>query len=411
MDKWNSWYENLTLENIGSFKYSNTVTYQLGYEFLKNCNRIEDWGCGTGGFKLFFINDNPNKYFGIDGSITPFSNIKADLTQYISKTNGIFMRHVLEHNYEWKKILHNACKSFINKMCLILFTPFINETKEISHNLNYGVDVPDLSFNKDELIDIFNTYNIIYRLETLYTNTGYNIEHIFYLEKTLDLAFYTCFYGNDMNEAFKIPELPSLKYNCYFYTNNKLMLEELKNTKWISIYDDIPIDDNIIESCMTAKRVKVLPHEYKELQHYSYLCFLDSKLEKINENFVEEYITTYFIEQNYALLLRNHPWVRSNNIWNEYNESMTQERYIVHSDNYKNYIENQINKGLKETTNYHCACGFLIRNMKHEKIKEINTTWYQNIQECGIQDQISFFFVKQLFDDCIYSISENPFKF
>ena len=411
MDKWNSWYENLTLENIGSFKYSNTVTYQLGYEFLKNCNRIEDWGCGTGGFKLFFINDNPNKYFGIDGSITPFSNIKADLTQYISKTNGIFMRHVLEHNYEWKKILHNACKSFINKMCLILFTPFINETKEISHNLNYGVDVPDLSFNKDELIDIFNTYNIIYRLETLYTNTGYNIEHIFYLEKTLDLAFYTCFYGNDMNEAFKIPELPSLKYNCYFYTNNKLMLEELKNTKWISIYDDIPIDDNIIESCMTAKRIKVLPHEYKELQHYSYLCFLDSKLEKINENFVEEYITTYFIEQNYALLLRNHPWVRSNNIWNEYNESMTQERYIVHSDNYKNYIENQINKGLKETTNYHCACGFLIRNMKHEKIKEINTTWYQNIQECGIQDQISFFFVKQLFDDCIYSISENPFKF
>lgn len=46
--------------------------------------------------------------------------------------------------------------------------------------------------------------------------------------------------------------------------------------------------------------------------------------------------------------------------------------------------------------------------MKHEKINEINTTWYQDIQECGIQDQLLFFFVKQLFD-CIYSFVEQPF--
>ena len=38
-------------------------------------------------------------------------------------------------------------------------------------------------------------------------------------------------------------------------------------------------------------------------------------------------------------------------------------------------------------------------NMKHNKINTINTTWYQHIKECGIQDQISFFFVKQLFND------------
>jgi hypothetical protein len=47
--------------------------------------------------------------------------------------------------------------------------------------------------------------------------------------------------------------------------------------------------------------------------------------------------------------------------------------------------------------------------MKHEKIKEINNTWYQHIQECGIQDQISFFFVKQLFNDYIYPFTEIPF--
>jgi hypothetical protein len=51
----------------------------------------------------------------------------------------------------------------------------------------------------------------------------------------------------------------------------------------------------------------------------------------------------------------------------------------------------------------------VIRNMKHEKIQKINNTWYNHIQECGIQDQISFFFVKQLFEGCIYPFTEIPF--
>jgi hypothetical protein len=107
-DKWNTWYKDLTIDNIGSFRYGNTETYNLGYNFLKDCNIIEDWGCGVGGFKKNFINNDLNKYIGIDGSKTPFADIKTDLTQYISNTDGIFMRHILEHNYEWKKILENA---------------------------------------------------------------------------------------------------------------------------------------------------------------------------------------------------------------------------------------------------------------------------------------------------------------
>ena len=227
----------------------------------------------------------------------------------------------------------------------------------------------------------------------------------------MDLAFYTCFYGSDTNSAFKIPEIPSVKYNCYYFTNNHSMILKLKDTKWIGIYDDKPTSDDVIESCMAGKHIKTSPHEYKELQHYLYLCFLDSKLEQINETFVEDYIKTYFIEQNYALLLRKHNFLINDKIsvWDEYSLSMWQERYKLESEKYINYINNQTNKGFADITNYHCMCGFLIRNMKHEKIKELNTTWYQHIQECGIQDQISFFFVKQLFNDYIHSFSEIPF--
>ena len=105
-----------------------------------------------------------------------------------------------------------------------------------------------------------------------------------------------------------------------------------------------------------------------------------------------------------GLLFTMKEFIHSNNIWDEYNESMKQHRYILQNEKYKKYINKQINNGLSEITEYHYACGFLIRNMKHEKIIEINKTWYEHIQECGIQDQISFFFVKQLFNGHIYPL-------
>jgi outer membrane protein len=46
---------------------------------------------------------------------------------------------------------------------------------------------------------------------------------------------------------------------------------------------------------------------------------------------------------------------------------------------------------------------------KEAEIKELNNTWYLHLQDCGIQDQLSFFFVKQLFEDYYYSFTEYPF--
>lgn len=215
------------------------------------------------------------------------------------------------------------------------------------------------------------------------------------LPDNLNLAYYTYFYGSNNNIAFKIPQLPSLKYKCYYYTNNESMLKEIENTGWIGIYDNKPTHDDLIESNMTGKHIKSMPQEYDELKEYDYLCFLDSKLVRINEELVENHINEYFIKQNYALLLKEHPIYNDNvNVWREYSESMHQERYVIEKDKYQKYINHQISKGLSETTEKHCCNGFLLRNMKHDKIIQLNTTWYNDIQECGIQDQISFFFCK-----------------
>jgi hypothetical protein len=187
------------------------------------------------------------------------------------------------------------------------------------------------------------------------------------------------------------------------------MIEKLKETSWIGIFQDISTTDDLIESCMLGKRIKTQPNEYDELKSYDYLCYLDSILNKVSETFVEDFIQKYFIENNYALLLRQHVFIHDSNVWNEYHESMQQERYRKQSEQYCNYIHQQVAQGLQVRTDYHCQCGFLIRNMKHEKMIDINTTWYRHIQECGIQDQISFFFVKQLFPEYIYAFKEIPF--
>lgn len=94
----------------------------------------------------------------------------------------------------------------------------------------------------------------------------------------------------------------------------------------------------------------------------------------------------------------------------EFNLSMFQPRYYDERERYYNYIQKQVALGFKDIDDYHCATSYLLRNMKHQKIIELNTIWYNNIQECGIQCQISFFFVKQLFKNYIVPIKERPFK-
>jgi hypothetical protein len=88
---------------------------------------------------------------------------------------------------------------------------------------------------------------------------------------------------------------------------------------------------------------------------------------------------------------------------------MKQERYYNERNKYYNFIIKQLNFGFKEIDDYHCATSFLIRNMKHKKIIELNSTWYNYIQECGIQCQIAFFFTKQLFKYCIVPFREYPY--
>lgn len=171
--KWDWAYKNQETPK----KYGDETTYLMGWKYLKNCKIIEDWGCGFGYFGTLVPDD---RYVGVDGSYSKFAKKIVDLETYKSTPSGIFMRHVLEHNFEWKKILINALESFQEKMVLIIFTKWGEVTKVIADNPRYNV--PDISFCKDDLLEEISKYK--YTLEeNIITGAQYGVEHIFYIEK------------------------------------------------------------------------------------------------------------------------------------------------------------------------------------------------------------------------------------
>ena len=227
----------------------------------------------------------------------------------------------------------------------------------------------------------------------------------------MNLAFYSCFYGSEKNSTFRIPVLPSTRYKCFFYTNNQVMMGNLEGTGWIGIFEDKPTTDDMYESNMLSKIVKTKPHTFPELRDFDYTCYLDSKVGHVSETFVENAIFKYFISGDSALLIRAHfEMIGSRTLWDEYFAAITQWRYMQMTDHLKKYIDRQADKGLVEEGPLLCATGFLIRNMKHPRMNEINETWYEHVEDCGINCQIAFYFVQQLFlPGVICPFSEVPY--
>lgn len=174
LGKWNRWYTDLDEPQ----SYGSTETYRIGAEFLADCDTIEDWGCGKGFMRTLI---DPKRYRGIDGSETRFADIVADLFNYRSKADGVFLRHVLEHDYRWAQILENAAWSARRKLVVVLFTPMSDKTHEIAWNEDPGV--PDLSFCIDDLEAILlDKFDLKY--QQLETKTQYGSETVLLCEAT-----------------------------------------------------------------------------------------------------------------------------------------------------------------------------------------------------------------------------------
>lgn len=171
--KWDGWHASIEAPE----PYGASASYRIGAEFLADCEVVEDWGCGKGWFSTF----RDSGYVGVDGSASPFADRVVDLEEYTSSVEGIFLRHVLEHNYRWRRILANALASFERKMVLILFTPWSGGgTVEIEFVDRIGV--PNLALDEAEVIALLG--DLDWELIELDSpETMYGVEHVFLISR------------------------------------------------------------------------------------------------------------------------------------------------------------------------------------------------------------------------------------
>jgi len=158
------------------YAYGDDTTYQKGIAFLdRPGDVIEDWGCGTAYAKKFV---RKGTYIGIDGSPADSTDKVADLRRYTSAADCILLRHVLEHNPRWQEILANAVSSFRKRMALIIFTPFMDETRHLEDSWS---GIPTIAFRKQDLTEVFQ--HLSYTEEHVTSDTEFREEHIFYIER------------------------------------------------------------------------------------------------------------------------------------------------------------------------------------------------------------------------------------
>ena len=174
LGKWERWYHDLGEPQ----SYGSTETYQIGAEFLADCDTVEDWGCGKGFMRTLI---DPARYRGIDGSAGRFTDEVADLVGYRSSVDGVFLRHVLEHDWRWAQILSNAAESAQRKLAVVLFTPLADTTHEIAWNDDPGV--PDISFAMSDLRTFLDKFDTV-AVEHLETATQYGVETVLLCEAT-----------------------------------------------------------------------------------------------------------------------------------------------------------------------------------------------------------------------------------
>ncbi len=206
------------------------------------------------------------------------------------------------------------------------------------------------------------------------------------------LAVYSTFCGTTNNKTFHEKPVES-EYKHFFISNNQDVLSIAMNLGWEPLFIDLEVSDNLVLSAHQAKIAKAIPHRFQQLNEFEFTFYKDDKIDVDLEKIISH--IPILQENNSPLAIRPHLFLAGNNLF-EFGEAMLQARYKAQWAQTVRYITEQIANG------YNLECQMywtsaILRNMRHPDIQLFNETWFENIQRCGIECQISFNFVAQKF--------------
>ena len=223
------------------------------------------------------------------------------------------------------------------------------------------------------------------------------------------LAFYTVFCGTSENVANQVQDPPSKVFPSFFFTDNNTTFTLAEQQGWVAMrLGGHPSGDDIVSN-MKAKDVKARPHSNPVLKHYRYTVYLDSKLSVTDKEVIA---IMRAVPKGKPLAVRLHNILSPPmNVWEEFELAMTQRRYQKQRDQMKAYVEDKIGRGYKDTLQFHFWCSFIIRDMAASVVEQIGEMWFQEILKCGIDDQLSMFFVYQDYADAFHPLARHTLPY
>lgn len=177
------------------------------------------------------------------------------------------------------------------------------------------------------------------------------------------------FYGGDkdIKKIVNQPYYDNVEY--VLYTNKP---ELAHGTNW-NVIETPPLNDN---PRLGARNIKTSIHDFFPKSEYWLWIDSNMKIQRDPNELVSKYLA------NHDICVLPHP---ERNNWYEEALIISQGRDTV--DNIQRAIDKYYNEGFIPTSLYETGC-LLRRNTK--SIREFNSTWWREIQDNSIRDQISF---------------------
>ena len=209
----------------------------------------------------------------------------------------------------------------------------------------------------------------------------------------------SCIFGDKFSAVHHAP----LKADCFLFTNNTNLKDEIEDKNWIYVYVKSEISDDYVISSLQSKYVKFLQflrHErYRKLfECYDKIIYVDHKnilkrshiqrLEAINDK---------------PVLLRYAPTLK-NTIWKEVKEASGQERYMRFEERTVDYIREKIKDGYREDVII-CNTGLILYHIQNDKVIELANEVHEDMINIGNPEcQIFWAMISQRYEKIIQEI-------
>eukprot|EP00928_Gymnodinium_smaydae_P063321 TRINITY_DN46945_c0_g1_i1.p1 TRINITY_DN46945_c0_g1~~TRINITY_DN46945_c0_g1_i1.p1 ORF type:complete len:292 (-),score=40.44 TRINITY_DN46945_c0_g1_i1:65-940(-) len=163
-------------------------------------------------------------------------------------------------------------------------------------------------------------------------------------------------------------------------------------------------DHDAVNMTMRSKLAKIPQDRWDVLRDYDFIVWFDDKF-RVDVTAAHQILLRW--PPCAAMSLHRHPkrCIRSFpncSVWDEVHASVTQQRrYKRQAARLEAYVYAQQRLGFATEARALYQAGFIIYNQRHPETSRLQSVWMRHIGEAGINDQVSLYFVAQLFNQHI----------